>query len=266
MPKVLSTELAGAPVPVRVALGSLREPRKGRRAVRKLLILLLAVMPVQVIAQPVSKPERRVAFVVGIGAYQNAPRLANPLNDARAVGDALRRLGFEVDEVYDPDFLQLTRPAGIRHQGGSNRMWLSLTILAKGCRSTQENYLLPADAQLEREHDLVYEALPLGLFSARSLRLRSWELSCWTPAATIRSSSAKRARRRRSKPRPGGGRSGARGCRAAQHTGSDGDQGGSGRRGRQQRPQSRSRGRCSRIWTGLAWNSACSSAACGKAS
>jgi formylglycine-generating enzyme required for sulfatase activity len=118
----------------------------------------------QAIAQPASKPERRVAFVVGIGAYQNAPRLANPTNDARAIGDALRRLGFEVDEVYDPDFRQLThalREFGIKAQQSDVAV---VYYAGHGVQVARENYLLPADARLERERDLVYEALPLELF------------------------------------------------------------------------------------------------------
>jgi len=34
--------------------------------------------------------ETRVALVIGINAYQNAPPLTTPVNDAQAIGDALR--------------------------------------------------------------------------------------------------------------------------------------------------------------------------------
>src|SRR5262249_5191288 len=44
---------------------------------------------------------RRVAPVVGNGAYQNASRLANPPNDADAMARLLTRLGFEVETVKD---------------------------------------------------------------------------------------------------------------------------------------------------------------------
>ena len=39
---------------------------------------------------------RRVAFVVGNGAYKNVPELKNPINDAQAIADSLKRVGFEV--------------------------------------------------------------------------------------------------------------------------------------------------------------------------
>src|ERR1700761_9339158 len=74
-----------------------------------LILLLLAAMPNPTSAQQAQPaPERRVAFVIGVGAYKNAPKLANPVNDARAISEALRQLGFDVQEVDDPDFLHLT--------------------------------------------------------------------------------------------------------------------------------------------------------------
>ncbi|HET6195619.1 MAG TPA: caspase family protein, partial [Acetobacteraceae bacterium] len=133
---------------------------------RLLIVMLLAVVPLRAFAQPQPQPhpERRVAFVVGIGAYQHAPKLTNPVNDAKAIGEALRRLNFEVDEVYDADFRQLThalREFGIKAQRADVAV---IYYAGHGVQVARENYLLPADAQLERERDLVYEALSLDLF------------------------------------------------------------------------------------------------------
>ena len=131
---------------------------------RLLILLLLAAVPMRAFAQPSSTPERRVAFVIGIEAYQNAPRLANPVNDAKAIGEALRRLNFQVDEVYDPDFRQLSRALrefGIKAQQSDVAV---IYYAGHGVQVARENYLLPADAQLARERDLVYEALSLDLF------------------------------------------------------------------------------------------------------
>lgn len=47
------------------------------------------------IALPVAAAERRVALVIGNGAYAQSP-LPNTINDARAMTDALGRLGFKV--------------------------------------------------------------------------------------------------------------------------------------------------------------------------
>jgi formylglycine-generating enzyme required for sulfatase activity len=45
--------------------------------------------------------DKRVALVIGNGAYQNLPRLKNPPNDARDLADALKKLDFDVDLGVD---------------------------------------------------------------------------------------------------------------------------------------------------------------------
>src|SRR4051795_5858655 len=47
--------------------------------------------------------ERRIALVIGVSNYKHAPRLGNTLNDARDIGSALKRVGFEVEQLVDPD-------------------------------------------------------------------------------------------------------------------------------------------------------------------
>src|SRR4051794_39199465 len=141
------------------------------------LLLLVMVVPVMLVpdagpAQPAPPPERRVALVIGIGAYQSAPSLANPVNDARAIGKALRRLNFEVDEVFDPDFRRLTRAVrefGIKAQRADTAV---VYYAGHGVQVGRENYLLPADARLERERDLLYEALPLELLLGEASQAR----------------------------------------------------------------------------------------------
>src|SRR5271165_3943053 len=53
--------------------------------------------------------ERRVALVIGNGAYPADGRLPNPVNDAAAVAGALSRLGFEVFEQHDLGVRQMQR-------------------------------------------------------------------------------------------------------------------------------------------------------------
>jgi Caspase domain len=123
------------------------------------LAMLLALLPLAVHAAP--ENERRVALVIGISAYQNAPHLANPVNDARAIGDSLRRLKFEVSELYDPDFHTLN--SGIRSFGiqAASANVAVVYYAGHGVQVERENYLIPADAKFERERDLLYEAMPL---------------------------------------------------------------------------------------------------------
>ncbi|MDD9942735.1 MAG: caspase family protein [Myxococcales bacterium] len=55
------------------------------------------------------KRERRVALVVGNGAYSHIGSLKNPPNDAQLMGRTLRSLGFAVTVVTDADQKQMTR-------------------------------------------------------------------------------------------------------------------------------------------------------------
>ena len=60
---------------------------------------LMALILALVLARPVSaSAERRVALVIGNSAYQNVPKLPNPVNDASAVATLLRNAGFDVVE------------------------------------------------------------------------------------------------------------------------------------------------------------------------
>src|ERR1700761_3348256 len=90
--------------------------RVAHTACRSMLpILTLLAMLLSSTAHAGQDDERRVALVIGIGGYQNAPHLTNPVNDARAIGDSLRRLKFDVSELYDPDYRELS--SGVRAFG-----------------------------------------------------------------------------------------------------------------------------------------------------
>src|SRR5260370_24666083 len=54
--------------------------------------------------------DKRVALVIGNGAYKTAPQLANPPFDAKAVSASLKRLGFQVIEGYDLTMAQMRGP------------------------------------------------------------------------------------------------------------------------------------------------------------
>jgi uncharacterized caspase-like protein len=134
------------------------------RAMTRFVWLVLCAAWLPHAAFAAAGEEKRVALVIGIGAYQNAPVLANPVNDARAIGEALRRLKFEVSEVYDPNYRDLARSVrefGIRAAGSDVAL---IYYAGHGVQVDRENFLLPVDAKLERERDLLYEALPLERF------------------------------------------------------------------------------------------------------
>jgi formylglycine-generating enzyme required for sulfatase activity len=131
------------------------------RSISLVLAVAVLLLPVSQTAKSAPDTERRIALVIGIGGYQNAPHLTNPVNDARAIGDSLRRLHFDVTELYDPDFRALN--SGVREFGirAATADVAVVYYAGHGVQVDRENYLIPADAKLERERDLLYEAMPL---------------------------------------------------------------------------------------------------------
>ena len=107
----------------------------------------------------------RIALVVGVGGYRTMgtlPNLANPVNDARLVAESLRAVGFDVDLVLDPD--QRTMRAAISRLGqrmaeagrGSTGLFY---FAGHGVQARGVNYLIPAQAPINREADLELEAI-----------------------------------------------------------------------------------------------------------
>lgn len=112
-------------------------------------------------AMPAEAQQRKAALVIGNGAYRHSPALANPPNDARAVADAFRRLGFDVTVVINADRRQMTEAFnrfGSRIGGGIAAFYFAGHAIGVG----GENYLLPVDAVLKNEASVRTEAVSLG--------------------------------------------------------------------------------------------------------
>jgi peptidoglycan hydrolase-like protein with peptidoglycan-binding domain len=126
--------------------------------VRKLALACLVLLAALVPGTGWAGPEKRVALVIGVARYQNAPALANPANDARLVGPALKKLGFDVQIVVDPTyetFKDALRDFGRRLDGARVALFY---YAGHGLQAAGRNYLLPVNATLSRETDLRYEA------------------------------------------------------------------------------------------------------------
>jgi hypothetical protein len=116
-------------------------------------LALLAAVWATLFVDP-SLAETRVALVIGNGAYQNAPRLANPAHDAADVAAALRRSGFDTILAIDLDkaamdeaaikFARVVRTADVA----------MLYYAGHAMQFRGVNYLAPIDARLTDEADL----------------------------------------------------------------------------------------------------------------
>src|ERR1044071_1861560 len=106
---------------------------------------------------------RRVALVIGNGAYRNVPRLANPVNDARDVAALLRSLGFEVVFGEDQTAEQMNRLVvefgdRLSRGGGVGLFYYA----GHGVQVGGRNYLIPVEAGSLRERTIEWYALDLN--------------------------------------------------------------------------------------------------------
>jgi hypothetical protein len=125
---------------------------------RPLSLLCALLLTIVVCGAARAAGEKRVALIIGIGKYQNAPELINPPNDARLIGPVLEKLGFEVSVVIDPDYDTMKRALrdfGQRLEGAKVALFY---YAGHGLQVAGRNYLLPVSVTLSREADLWYDA------------------------------------------------------------------------------------------------------------
>ncbi|WP_257164917.1 caspase family protein [Bradyrhizobium sp. SRS-191] len=100
-----------------------------------------------------AQADRRVAFVVGNGAYKNVAQLPNPPVDAGAMAVTLRNVGFDVVEGTNLNREQMTEKLlefGRRSQGADVAVFY---YAGHGIAISGTNYLLPIDADIKSEMD-----------------------------------------------------------------------------------------------------------------
>src|SRR6478672_11285400 len=101
-----------------------------------------------------AQAERRVAFVVGNGAYKNVAQLPNPPIDAKAIAGALRNVGFDVVEGANLSRDRMTEKLldfGKKAEAADVALFF---YAGHGIAVNGTNYLLPVDADLKSEMDV----------------------------------------------------------------------------------------------------------------
>jgi len=117
------------------------------------LIIALSVLGVLLTANP-AKADRRVAFVVGNGAYKNAQKLPNAPVSAKAMAALLRTLDFDVTDGFNLTRDQMTERLlefGKRAAGADLALFY---YSGQGISAGGSQYLLPIDADLKSEMDV----------------------------------------------------------------------------------------------------------------
>jgi len=102
----------------------------------------------------VAKADKRVAFVVGNGAYRNVAALPNPAVDAKAMAKLLRNVGFDVVEGANLTRDKMTERLlefGKKAEGADVALFF---YAGHGIAINGTNYLLPVDADIKSEMDV----------------------------------------------------------------------------------------------------------------
>jgi Caspase domain len=113
---------------------------------------------VQANAPAAAARNQRVALVIGNANYKEAP-LANPVNDARAIGAALQESGFTVilrENTDQRGMLAALREFGDKLRGGGTGLFY---YAGHGMQIKGRNYLIPVGANVDREDEVAYSAV-----------------------------------------------------------------------------------------------------------
>lgn len=109
-------------------------------------------------------PEQRVALVIGNSNYQNAPQLANPDNDAQSMARFLNSAGFEVISATDlgqNDMLRVVQDFSAKVSARGPNTVAMVYYAGHGVQLAGENYLVPVDAKVSNQTDLVNDSIRL---------------------------------------------------------------------------------------------------------
>jgi formylglycine-generating enzyme required for sulfatase activity len=105
--------------------------------------------------------EKRVALVIGAENYTVAKRLVNPINDANAIAESLKAVGFQsVDVVLNPRTLAAFGEAVSAFEDKARDADVAIIYYAgHGVSVDGTNWLLPTEIDVARKQELRYEAI-----------------------------------------------------------------------------------------------------------
>jgi hypothetical protein len=102
---------------------------------------------------------KRLAIVIGNANYLHSPELSNPVNDARAMRDALQGVGFDVFEyenLTQPQMKKAIDDFGTRLKNYTIGLFF---YAGHGIQSKGVNFLIPVDANIESEQQIEYDCV-----------------------------------------------------------------------------------------------------------
>ncbi|MBI2725469.1 MAG: caspase family protein [Polaromonas sp.] len=104
----------------------------------------------------------RVALIIGNSAYATSP-LVNPANDAQAMADVLKRLGFNVIELRDGTRAQMSAAISKASDSLKGKQGVGMLYYAgHGLQLDWRNYMVPVDANLKNAADVTQQTIDLS--------------------------------------------------------------------------------------------------------
>ena len=105
----------------------------------------------------------RVALVIGNGAYTSAPSLPNPSNDAQAMGNALRKIGFTVIELRDGSKTQMAEAIVKVRDTLKGKQGVGMLYYAgHGLQMDARNFMVPVNARMSKAADIPGQTVDVG--------------------------------------------------------------------------------------------------------
>ena len=105
----------------------------------------------------------RVALIIGNSAYPGNMALANPANDALAMADVLKRLGFTVIELRDGNKAQMSAAIAKVSDALKGKQGVGMLYYAgHGLQLDWRNYMVPVDANLKTAADVPQQTIDLS--------------------------------------------------------------------------------------------------------
>ena len=132
-------------------------------AVVLISLTALAQQDRQLIQGGTAPSSKRIALVIGNGAYENAPHLKNPANDATDIAGHLVKAGFTVDHGTNLNQRQMKamiRAFGQKLKAGAHGLFY---FAGHGVQLRGRNYLIPVDANIQSEADVEDQSVDTNL-------------------------------------------------------------------------------------------------------
>src|ERR1700676_1602199 len=129
-----------------------------------LCLILFSGLPGILSSASAQQQEKRIALVVGNGAYAKSP-LATAANDAGLIAQTLQAAGFEVGAArhLDSDTWRKSFRDFIQKAQASGPGTVAMVYLAGyGMQLAGENYFIPVDSALSRDTEIPIEGLRIG--------------------------------------------------------------------------------------------------------